>query len=231
VLPVISPDFGHSERRVDREFGQRFIRGIDFNDDIRRRVRLQIDFPFADNPSGASHMETSIGLGAFLKFGTLPSCRSTCLERNAMLFGKGAHHSEDEVLVLLVFGMRAHDLEFSFVVADAKSRAIVEISQKFLVFFPTDLLEYQSRSHGQMVKGFKILCASSAHGLIIGSGCRHHRRDSAACLARAARSDPSVSRLPYLRRFGRVRIFGYAARVWPLWPMHATARRAGLSIR
>ena len=66
-----------------------------------------------------------------------------------------------------MFGNRAHDLQPAFVVSDTHSRTVTEVMQQILVLLPLHTRYHETGADRQVVDGFEILRASSAHGHII----------------------------------------------------------------
>src|SRR5205823_4746544 len=64
-LPVVMPNLRHAERDVNLKLAQRFAGRINLDDDIRRRVNLQINRPPPDDARSVLHIKACVRLRAF----------------------------------------------------------------------------------------------------------------------------------------------------------------------
>src|SRR5207253_724733 len=118
-LAVVSPDLGYAERGIDAKFTDRFISDIDFDDDVRWRVFLQIKFSLTDHSKRICDVIAAVGLGASVQALSFPRCSTIVLDFYLPRLCESAHQHVNGCCVFLVLRQWTHDFQPSLIVADA----------------------------------------------------------------------------------------------------------------
>ena len=163
MLGIVAPDFGYTKSGVDRKFGERFIRRVDFDDDVRRRVFAEIDFTLSNNALRIRDVVAGVRLCSLGVSLSLPGRRAARFNVQVQLVAQSIDDSLDETLVFFVLRKWTHNLQLSLIVSDPNSGTICEFFQKLFVVFPMDVSRHKSDAFRQMIHRFPITHDAGAH--------------------------------------------------------------------
>src|SRR5206468_9566154 len=136
--------FRDSEAGKDREFRERWSRNVDLEDEVGRRVGLQINRSLAGDHRRVLDIETRVGLEAHGDVFPAKRRRTQIPQVHTRLFGQNLNEQRDGAVEFLVLRGGSHDLQESLAVGEPRRASVGEVLEQPLVGLPTKIFEYNS---------------------------------------------------------------------------------------
>src|SRR5918998_611372 len=139
--PVVAPDLGDAQVRVDRKSIEGWTGDVDFDDQVRRWIHLGVYLHFATNAFFVLNVEASVGFEATLQLFT-PECRRAQVYQIELhLFRHEFDQQRDQAVWRLVATGDDHYLQYPLIVSEARRTPVPMIGEQVLVSLPTYVME------------------------------------------------------------------------------------------
>ncbi len=156
-MAVIEPNPGHTQAGVDRQLRLGVARHVDFDNDIGRRIGLQVERSLTGYAAGVGNIEATVRFNALLALELTQRCRSELFERKVERLRGNQRHIGHDLSVVLVRTEWGHGLQPALIECDPHARPVRELLKKAPVLSPRDAKNHQLAAGRQMLDGFSIL--------------------------------------------------------------------------